>query len=805
MKAKVSRGLEGAMMAIKRWSTGGCLVLAVALAAAAAVAAGTQVFVETNEEDFAAGRSEGVVWTNLGTLRLGRALDTLLAETDGVDYVADLAEAPDGSIYAVTGGAGRVYRLKDGKVALYATLPDKFLFSCAVGPKGTLYVGSGGTKGRIFRLEPAGAGEPKAEAIFEHPDVKYVWGLVWQKNGTLAAATGDKGLLLAVTPDGKSETLIDSEAAHVLCVALGPDGTLYAGTDSSGLVYRWADKKAFVLYQAEEAEIADLAVDAKGNLYVAGSSAAGGRRGGVTVTQTTIQVTPPAEGEPGRESLMKEKKEPNPAESETGESEQGGDADKPEKPAKVTPPGGPPTSPAASVAERLRDAMQAVVRGAAGQPAGGGPSRGTGASVYRISPDGIATRIFQGKDKMVLAIALADGRMLVGTGEEGRIYEVDLSAAEEQAAIAKVDPKQIMALLVTADGRAIVGTAAKGRLYAMSKGFANEGTYTSRAYDTGGSSRWGTVEWRAGVPAQCMVALSTRTGNLEDPDKGPWSDWSKPILKSPSEIPSPSARFIQFRVTMRSPRDEATPVLEQFQATYLRTNEPPEIASINVVAAAKGPQAQAAQQGQRVVQAVRSAGRGAPSAPQPREAAPQPIRIITWQASDPNGDELAYDLYFRGQGEEVWILLDDDLSQPQYPWDTSTVSDGWYEIKLVAGDRPDNPADLAKEAVKVSDPVLVDNTAPIVDRIDIQVRGNTADVRVAAHDSTSRLVSAAYTLDSSTDWHVLFPTDLLFDALKEEFHFTITGLGAGPHRLAVRVSDEADNTGHLSRALQAGK
>ena len=287
-------------------------VLALAAIGAPPIEAATKTFLETNESDFAEGEADGVVWTSLGTLRLGRALDSLLDETEGVDYVAKIAEAPDGALFAVTGGAGRVYRIDGDKVALYATLPDKFLFSCAAGPDGVVYVGSGGTKGRLWRLTPRKEGEPKQEVLFEDEKVKYIWDLVCLLDGALAAATGDEGKLLRIHRDGKSDVLLDSEEKHLLCLALAPDGALYAGSDGAGLVYRWADKKTFILYDADEPEITGLALDADGNLYAGASSGTGGRGGGAETgaETTTIRISPVPERGPEDAFLSDERNVP---------------------------------------------------------------------------------------------------------------------------------------------------------------------------------------------------------------------------------------------------------------------------------------------------------------------------------------------------------------------------------------------------------------------------------------------------------------------------------------------------------------
>ena len=762
-------------------------VLGLALAAAPAALARTQGFLETNEAEFAQGHANGVVWTSLGTLRLGRAVDSLLGATEGVDYVARLAEGPDGSVYAVTGGAGRIYRVKDGKAALWATLPDKFLFSCAVDKNGDLYVGSGGTKGKVWRVQPQPKGDPKAEVFFEADDLKYVWDLAWMKDGALAAATGDKGKIYRITRDKKSDVLIDSEADHILCLAVAPDAALYAGTDGPAIVYRWDGKKAFVLYDADEGEVTALALDAAGNLFVAASGGRHGDAGGAEMPSDVIlKMTAPA---PPPVPRGEAKESPAPA-----------------------PKNGPKDAPvrAAAIPSSLQEAMMQARSGSAGRR---GDPRGTGAAVYRIAPDGIVTRVFEGRDAMILALALADGRLVVGTGKSARVYEAGCQPDEEEACVAAIDPKQVMSLLATRDGRLMAGSAGPGRAYALSKGHAKEGTYTSQVYDAGGSARWGALDWRARTPDGTDLRIATRTGNVRDPEKGMWSEWSKDLTKPPARIESPSARFIQFRVSMRGRGDGSTPVLEQYEAAYQRVNEAPRVVSVGERASQD--QAARAQALDRFRQAlkppvVRTGGSGtpppAPSAPPPPPEGPQPVRIIQWQAADPNGDALRYDLYLRGQGEPTWILLEEDLAQTQYAWDTATVADGWYEIKVVASDRADNPAETALEASKISDPILVDNTAPVLSKVQVQVKaGGDVEVRFAARDATSRLTAAAYTVDSADEWRPLAPADGLFDGKQKEFRFTIGKLLPGLHRLALRAADEAQNIGHAARTLEAGK
>ena len=758
------------------------VVAALALAASpAGLPARTDTFLETNQDQFDQGEADGVVSTSLGHLRLGRALDDLLAETQGVDYVARCAQGPDGTVYAVTGGSGRIYRVKGGKVTLYATLEDPYLFSVVVDKNGDLYVGSGGTTGRIWRVAPpeGDRNQPQAKVIFQDDAVKYVWDLAWMADGAMAAATGDQGQLLRIQPDGGHKVLIDSEADHVLCLAVGPDGTLYAGTDGEAMVYRWADGKAFVLYDAAEREVTALTTDADGNLYVGTSSGKAGRAVGVPPRP---QPQPPQKKPSGNEAGN------NPAPSAPG----------------AEPPEASPTGTALAEARKLAHTVQAARKADGGGPGGKGAAAG-GAAVYRITPDGLATPLFDADEGFLLALAVDGDRLLVGTGDPGRLYEVGLARdGEEQACLATVDPKQVMALAVTDAGRPIVATAGPGRLYALSDGHADAGTYTSQVYDAGGSARWGTLEWRGTVPGGTQVRLATRTGNVRDPEKGLWSDWSKGLTKPSGQVSSPPARYIQFRVAMETRDGERTPLLEQFEAAYLRANEPPRVVSISEIV--YGDKQSRAQAIERFQQAMRSrTTSNQPKGRAPRPPAPegsQPFRLFQWKAEDPNGDTLRYGLYFRGQGETQWILLEDDLARPEYAWNTTTIADGWYELKVLATDRMDHPADTARTDQRVSDLILVDNTAPLVENLKAKIEkgdgGARAVVTFTARDATSRLAEAAYTVDAATDWRTIGPEDHLFDAPRETFRFVADDLAPGSHRIGIRAVDEANNHGHAA-------
>ena len=102
-------------------------------------------------------------------------------------------------------------------------------------------------------------------------------------------------------------------------------------------------------------------------------------------------------------------------------------------------------------------------------------------------------------------------------------------------------------------------------------------------HDSGTASRWGSLSWRADVPAGCTLVFRTRSGNSAKPDRT-WSDWSGPLTRpAGSRISSPNARYIQWKVEMSGANAARHPVVNSVTLAYLPQNSPPVVHSINVV------------------------------------------------------------------------------------------------------------------------------------------------------------------------------------------------------------------------------
>src|SRR5688572_32780182 len=97
-------------------------LLAVVALAAPVLAVGTSNWSHTTEADFKNGTFDNVVATNLGDLKLSRAVKTLLEQDPHISSVNCLAEGQGGVVYAGTGPRGVLLSIKGDAVSTIATV-----------------------------------------------------------------------------------------------------------------------------------------------------------------------------------------------------------------------------------------------------------------------------------------------------------------------------------------------------------------------------------------------------------------------------------------------------------------------------------------------------------------------------------------------------------------------------------------------------------------------------------------------------------------------------------------------------------
>ena len=143
----------------------------------------------------------------------------------------------------------------------YPTLPGAFVTALARHEDDTLYAGLS-PEGVLCRVKPDGY------EIVARLDAHYVNALRWHA-GVLYIATGAPAQILAW--DGTTlRQLLTTDETHFSALAIGADGTVYAGTSERGMVYRIEPAGAIrPVATLSEPSVVALTADAQGNLYIA--------------------------------------------------------------------------------------------------------------------------------------------------------------------------------------------------------------------------------------------------------------------------------------------------------------------------------------------------------------------------------------------------------------------------------------------------------------------------------------------------------------------------------------------------------
>jgi hypothetical protein len=188
----------------------------------------------------------------------------------------------------------------------------------------------------------------------------------------------------------------------------------------------------------------------------------------------------------------------------------------------------------------------------------------------------------------------------------------------------------------------------------------------------------------------------------------------------------------------------------------------------------------------------------------PKGGGQGPVRALAIKAADRNGDKLTYALAFREVGGKVWTEITDELNKPQYLWNTRTVADGVYEVKVTASDAQANAPKRGLAASRISPRIVVDNTAPEIKNLTGQMRQGTALVTARAVDAVSRIASIHYAVDSG-DWQTALPIDEICDDTTESIRIELDDLKPGAHRVAVRVADRYGNAAHAAVTVTVEK
>lgn len=563
-------------------------------------------------------------------------------------------------------------------------------------------------------------------------------------DGTLYAGTLPNGKIFAIntaanatpaTPEQAREVVQLPGAQHiwslrydttrkVLFAATGPEGKLFA-IDAAG--------RATVFYDSDSAShVMDIALDGRGGVYA-----------GLSDEALLLHVTAPGRAEvvydfPGTEITSIALHGAELAVASNSFPKVG-------TPPTPPTPGSTPT-PAATPTPNPNGA------------------RATGkGQLWRVSTSGQARKLADVNDAHITAVQWADDTtVFAALGHDGRVLRVNLDGTS--AVWVDVDERQVLAIDLASTSPLLV-TGDVGAIYRVLAGNAPERIWTSKPLDAAFHARWGELTWRGAG----NVSLQTRAGNTDKPDTT-WSDWSAPLTAA-GPVRSPAARFLQIRTKLG---ESADTIVYAITAHYLPDNQHATVSNVQLKTA-------------------RPARRpGTTETPANADQSSTKYKA-TWDVDNPDEDPLRFRLSFRAESQNIWRPMQresDVLTAKEFTWETNSIPDGYYRVRVEASDENANPESRVQRTTGESEPFLIDNHSPQV----LGLKLSSGRLEGRAVDSMGPISQLEYAVDGDT-WNVFFPSDDLLDTANESFVLTLPALPTGSHIIAVRATDSAGNVG----------
>ena len=693
------------------------------------------------QSEFLRGEAENISIDADGQITLGP--DTEPVHDAEVPFLWTAARG-NGALWVGTGDDGKVLRIQDdGTTTTVFDANEQNIHAIAPIADDTAVVGTS-PSGSVFRVRPSGS-----EMVFD-PDDTYIWAITVNPDDEMFIATGDQGKIYKVSASGDAEVFYEADANHVLTLMLDPRGNLLAGTGNPGQVIRIDETgRAFVLLDSPFAEIRALHEGPDGALYA------------VAVGRSPARTPPPS----------------------------------------------PPTRSAGVPSVTTSTTVTAVVvtgavPSAAATPAPASESQGTGSqqgAVYRIHPDGVWDTVWESSVDAPYDVTLGEnGHLIIGTGGDGKIFEV-MDDPPRIVLLARAPAEQVTGFASGGDRSRFYVTSNPGKVHRLVGDRAGGGRYTSEVRDAQTVATWGTLRWHASTPGQTSVRLFTRSGNTSTPNDT-WSRWSEAYTDPhDSQITSPKARYLQWRAELRGDGD--TPQLLSVTTAYLPQNLRPAVSTLTVHdpgvafqkpfssgdppiaglddlvdARTRGDDVTANGDSQQTTLGRRVYRKG--------------LQTFVWTARDPNQDALTFDVLYRSQTDSTWHPLRTAVANSIFTWDTTSVPDGTYLVRVVASDAQSNAPGQALTGLAQSSPFNIDNSPPQIEIEPIQTLEDRLVATFVVGDTHSAVQKVEYSTDAE-HWHVLYPLDGIADSRSERYELTVNRDQAS--QLVLRATDAMRN------------
>jgi len=641
-------------------------------------------------------------------------------------------------------------------------------------PNGDIIKYADGKPTRLYPLKPKQA--PVAEIVSTEPNApgadrvfvnEHIFAMVPDSAGRLlAAVSGDDCRLMRLDENGFETIYSPPDTTYILALSLDALGNIYLGTGPEGKIFRLdpEGKNPQLVYDSRDKNILSLTIgdddfiyagcDRRGLVYKINPAT-----GNATILYDSEQseITSLLCDHDGNCYVAATSAQAVKSQLKLGSISAAISPGRPDTKSEPKDKGKETGTTTLKIANTSKEKNKGIPEAAAAKR--GTPAKNAG-HIYKIDHHGFVTDIF---DEMAVFFALVrqDNLLMLGTGNNAQLFAVDPETEQRSVAYEDKQASQITALTVLGD-ELILGTSNPAKLVKLSKSFASKGTFSSDLIDAGQPSMWGKLQIDADIPATCRVLMSARSGNVKDPNDPTFSPWTKAVeLTEATQITCPLGRFCQYKLTLETTDAGKTPVIREIAVPHLVPNLPPRVLSVT---AAKWDKS-------------------------------KPGRFnITYKAEDDNADTLIYKIEFRKLGRANWIKLEDEFEKTKFEWDTKTIEDGRYEVRVTAGDQRSNTTATKLTGSRISDPFVIDNTAPKIKSADVRTEGTEVKINLEINDVFTAIGKVSYTVDSNEDWVAALPDDMVYDTTTEFFTIQIEDLEPGEHIIALKIADDIENT-----------
>lgn len=704
-------------------------------------------------DDFIEGQTEHVVITSEGKIRLGPDFQILAEDIKDTWLINTIVTDKRGDLYLGTSPNGIIYKYSGNQLTeVYVSQPEK----------------------PAVQID---TNEPNETAAPDMTNMHIFAMAIDSRGRILAGVSGAKAKLLLIN-NGNTQTLFEPDAndvKYIHDIQLDNAGNIYLATGPEGMIYQIAPnmKTPRLIYDSKEKNILALAAADNGMIY-AGTDGSGliykiepaSAKASAIYDSEQEEITDLYFAKDG--NLYAIGTSANVAKNQQKQKRANGipTAGRPEM----------PMGPAPINVNNDSDILQLRIANTAEDNNGQGNRKaqanrkgpaGPASELYKIDTQGFVTKPLS-KVAVFFSMLKSEGQFLIGTGNEAELFTYNTETEEDYLLYQDKQASQIIALAKY--GKNIyLGTANPAKLIRITPSYATEGTYESPLVDAGQPARWGKFQIAAKIPQDTYVQFQARTSNVADINHPAFSDWTAPQrIEQPAETDVPLGRYCQYKLILKTNRPSITPMVNKASIAYVVPNLAPDLEEIKT---------------------------------QTTEQTPQHILQISYQAKDENEDKLTYKIDFRRLGRNTWITLEEDYDKPSYNWDTRTVEDGRYEVRVTASDIQTNTPQTKLTDSRISDSFVIDNTAPEIGNVSVEIGPDTATLRFTVNDNFTAIGNVHYTVNSNEDFTRAIPKDMVYDTKSESFEIKLSELEKGDYVIALKLADDLGNERYHSLYL----